>query len=211
MTRLAFLAIATAAALTAVPASAADLYRRQQVQPSYTAAPVAAYNWSGAYLGLNAGYSWGDLSNSTLSPSGFVGGLTAGANWQFGQIVVGPEFDIMYSGVDDGHGGLAGGKWQQNWLGTARGRLGVAFDRFLPYVTGGLAFGNSTLTTPTFKDDATNVGWTLGLGLEGAVTQNVSAKIEYLYYDLGEKSYGNQVVKNGFDGNLVRAGINYRF
>lgn len=193
-------------ALTAMPVMAADMIQRQ---PSpYYAAP-AAYSWNGFYLGLNAGFASGDLSNSAgLEPTGFVGGLTGGANWQWGNVVFGLETDINYSGVDDG---IAGYKWELDWLGTTRVRVGYAWDRFLPYVTGGFAYGSATYKYWGIKDDANHIGWTAGVGVEGAITQNVSAKLEYLYVDLGDKHYGELPWKNEFDASLLRAGVNYRF
>lgn len=196
--------------LSTAPVAAADLYRNPPPSPVYSTAPTAAYSWLGPYVGLNAGYGWGEIGpNSTLEPSGFIGGATIGANWQWGSLVFGPEADIMFSGLDDGSASAS--KWELDWLGTVRGRVGAAWDRFLPYVTGGLAYGKGVLTTPAFKDDVTHIGWTVGAGVEAAVTQTISAKIEYLYVDLGEKTYGPPGTRAGFDGNLLRAGVNYRF
>lgn len=206
MTRTVWAALALVAA-TAVPAAAADIYRRQAV-PTYAAVPQTAFSWTGVYVGANAGYVWGDVSNSTLEPSGFLGGVTAGANYQWGNIVFGLEGDIAFSGADDAAGTT---QFDLDWLGTARGRVGYAWDRFLPYLTGGLAFAKGTLSTPAFKDDNTHTGWTLGAGVESAITQNVSVKIEYLYVDLNAQTYGTLPFKNNFDGNVLRAGVNYRF
>ena len=74
-----------------------------------------------------------------------------------------------------------------NWLGTARGRIGYAFDRFLPYFTAGAAFGDIKGTVGAVNDfSATKVGWTGGAGVEYAFIDNWSAKLEYLYVDLGK-------------------------
>jgi outer membrane immunogenic protein len=193
--------------LATVPAMAADMAQRS----TYYSAPAAApgFNWSGFYVGLTAGLASGDLSNSIgLEPSGFVGGLTGGANWQWGNVVFGLETDISYSGVDDG---IAGYKWELDWYGTTRARFGYAWDRFMPYLTGGLAYGRGTYKIAGYNDDASHVGWTVGAGVEGAITQNWSAKVEYLYVDLGEKHYGDLPWKNEFDASVLRAGVNYRF
>jgi outer membrane immunogenic protein len=190
--------------LAAMPAMAADMAQRS----TYYSAPAPNYNWSGFYVGLTAGLASGDLSNSGLEPAGFVGGLNAGANWQWGNVVFGLETDISYSGVDDG---ISGYKWELDWYGTTRARLGYAWDRFLPYLTGGVAYGRGTYTIWGEKADANHVGWTIGAGVEGAITQNWSAKVEYLYVDLGDKHYGDLPWKNEFDANVLRAGVNYRF
>ena len=107
-----------------------------------------------------------------------------------------------------------------NWFGTVRGRVGYAFDRFLPYVTGGFAYGNvkNKVSHPTFgsfSDDNTQYGWTLGGGLEYAFTNNLTAKLEYLYVDLDKESINvpggtfNSDVETKF--SVVRAGLNYKF
>ena len=80
---------------------------------------------------------------------------------------------------------------RNNWLATFRGRIGYAFDRWLPYITGGGAYGNvkATVSVPAFGLAASSsnnqLGWTVGAGLEYAFLSNWSAKIEYLYVDLG--------------------------
>jgi outer membrane immunogenic protein len=101
-----------------------------------------------------------------------------------------------------------------------RGRLGYAFDRVLPFVTGGLAIGNIKNTYPGFTTvDETNAGWTVGGGVEFAFAPNWSAKVEYLHVDLGDVSCtagtacfiagtGNTV---NLTEEVVRGGINYRF
>jgi outer membrane immunogenic protein len=103
------------------------------------------------------------------------------------------------------------------WLGTARGRIGYAFDRFLPYFTGGAAFGEvkgSVLGFGSFSE--TKVGWTAGGGLEYAFVDNWTAKLEYLYVDLG-KTNCNAACSGGnpfdvtFGTNVVRGGVNYKF
>ena len=91
-----------------------------------------------------------------------------------------------------------------------RGRVGYAFDRILPYVTGGLAIGNVKADTPFTSSDNTRAGWTVGGGLEFALAGPWTAKVEYLYADLGKDSTlaGTNM---DFHTNVVRAGLNYRF
>jgi outer membrane immunogenic protein len=190
-------------------ASAADLSARKTM--SYKAQPYAqAYNWSGFYLGVNGGGGWGD-SNSSNTFRGLVGG-TVGYNYQVSQAVFGLEGDIDWSDLSR-NGNCTGFSCdiRNNWLSTVRGRLGLAFDRFMPYVTGGAAFGDiKTSVAGTGDSTATRTGWTVGGGLEAAIAGPWTAKVEYLHVDLGsgDSSLGSS---ESFKTNIVRAGINYRF
>jgi len=95
-----------------------------------------------------------------------------------------------------------------------RGRAGYAFDRILIYGTGGGAFGNVQAGSTGSFDTGTQIGWTVGAGVEFAFTPNLTGKVEYLYVDLGNFSCnvncaaGTSVT---FTENVVRAGINYKF
>jgi outer membrane immunogenic protein len=145
--------------------------------------------------------------------SGFAGGGQIGFNQQSGGFVYGIEADIddinakssrNFSGtstVPDGYTNKGGTRSSVDWLGTARLRAGWAFDRALIYATGGLAVGGAKsssgsqgtdgTTTDTFygsKSD-TRTGWTLGGGLEYALGDNWSGRIEGLYYNLGSDRY----------------------
>lgn len=155
----------------ATAASAADLGRGMPVK-----APVMApaYNWSGFYAGLHAGYGWADdpitireagpaalIGNGFIPASlgadanGFIGGGQIGWNVQSGAFVWGIEADISYSGMDDSisvtttvggavHATTA--SKELDWFGTLRARLGTLVnDRSLLYVTGGLAYGHASL------------------------------------------------------------------
>src|SRR5262249_28283067 len=105
---------------------------------------------------------------------------------------------------------------RSDFLATARGRVGFAADRLLPYVTGGLAVGNIRATVPDLTGiDKTNTGWTAGGGLEFALSGNWTAKAEYLYVNLGNASCATLcgMASNNVNliTNVVRGGINYRF
>ena len=207
-------------ALGVASASAADIQRRQAMptkEPVYVAAPY--YNWTGFYVGINGGGGWGrsDFSTPFASDSfntsgGLVGG-TLGYNYQMGQVVFGLEGDMDWSNIR-GSGTCGGGlscSVRNDWLGTARGRLGYAFDRFMPYVTGGAAFGNIKTSVDTLgSSNQTKAGWALGGGIEAAIAGPWTAKVEYLHVDLGR---GSSVLGSDarFDANIVRAGLNYRF
>jgi iron complex outermembrane recepter protein len=170
-------------------------------------APPTAVNWTGVYVGVNGGFTYGGSdwtdsvtggSSDYFSTMGFVFGGTVGANYQAGPWVFGVEGDGDWAD-SNGYGtftttsttGLcAGGCITNNsWLATARGRVGYAFDRFLVYGTGGAAFGN---IQAHFSNDpvttSMETGWTAGGGLEYALGSGWSAKAEYLFVDLGNGS-----------------------
>ena len=119
-----------------------------------------------------------------------IGG-TAGYNWQGmgSPWVFGIEGDIDWTSIKDSAtacGALAC-QTKNNWLGTVRGRVGYSLDRFMPYFTGGVAFGDIQANrsgSPATSD--TNAGWTVGVGIEGVIAGNWTAKLEYLYVDLGD-------------------------
>jgi outer membrane immunogenic protein len=162
--------LATAAFLAAaVNAQAADFPARAP----YLKVPVAmVYDWTGFYLGVNAGVGIGrdytrldipgvpSFERSYLNPQGALGGGQVGYNWQtnsiVGPLVLGVEADIQGTGLSDNHSCLLGCLPAQNaqfnqkldWFGTVRGRIGRATGPVLSYVTGGWAYGSvkTTLT-----------------------------------------------------------------
>ncbi len=205
-------------------AQAADIPRPV---PYKAVSPVVAYyNWTGFYVGLNGGYGWGSsdwslVPAATNKPKGWLAGGTLGYNYQTGSIVWGLEGDFDWSDVK----GTAACDvasvctTKNDWLATFRGRVGYAFDRWLPYITGGGAYGkvNATIEVPAFgllaSSSHNQLGWTIGAGLEYAFMGNWSAKIEYLYVDLGSFDTGPAPIVNNvsFKENIVRAGLNYKF
>jgi len=202
--------------------------------------PSPVIDWTGIYLGFNAGYSFGGSawtdsvtgsSTGSFGTSGFVFGGTLGANYQVGSLVFGVEGDSDWADAS-GFGTFtatnlcAGGCLTTNsWLGTVRGRAGYAFDRFFAYGTAGAAFGD---VRANFSNGAvsseTRAGWTAGAGVEVALGGNWSAKAEYLYVDLANGSCTTDCAianANGpplipdvavkFQESVVRGGVNYRF
>ena len=192
-------------------------------------------NRAGAYLGLNGGYGLGSsqwtlglLGTDVFNTSGFLFGGTAGFNFPISAVLVGLEGDIDWSGLSgnatncavNASGAAAACQTKSNLLGTARARVGYAFDRTLIYVTGGTAFApvQTGLSPPSTFDAATKFGWTAGAGVEFAFFGNWSAKAEYLFVDLATASCstaancgsatGSSVA---FTENVVRGGFNYRF
>ena len=204
-------------ALGIATASAADISRRE-VMPAKAPVYVPVYNWTGAYVGINGGYGWGTSNVGAALPGsydlsgGLVGG-TLGYNWQAASLVYGLEGDIDWSNIRGS--GTCGGiscSTRNNWLGTARVRLGYAADRFMPYVTGGAAFGDISTSAAGFADArSTKTGWTLGGGVEAAIAGPWTAKLEYLYVDLGHGGGSIPGSDATFHSNIVRAGLNYRF
>ena len=225
MKRLVLASIGALAVVTTMgAANAADIQRRQAM-PTKAPAYVQMYNWTGAYVGINGGGGWGRSDTSAPFASGgfrttggVVGG-TVGYNWQAGPTVFGVEGDIDWSNIRGSATCGAGFSCEtkNSWLATARGRVGYAFDRFLPYVTGGLAVGDIRAATPGFVGASnTSAGWTAGAGIEFALPGNWSAKAEYLYVDLGKFNCGTSCIALPTDNvsmhdNVVRAGVNYRF
>ncbi|MBY6240238.1 outer membrane protein [Methylosinus sp. Sm6] len=191
----------------------------------------------------------GVSGSGVASPSsdGFIGGGQIGYNYQFGQtFVVGVEADIQGIGSSGNTAtrtnfltpvtSTISASKQLDYLGTVRGRLGyLVTPTLLVYGTGGLAYGQTNLSATvsqsapggavgsssvSFSD--TRVGWTAGGGVEWLFLPQWSAKVEYLYYDLGRTSasspltfQGGQVgfttVSSQFKGHVVRAGVNYHF
>ena len=198
--------VAAAATVTATAAVAADLPRSNYYAP----APVAplVHNWTGIYAGLNAGYQFGETVNTPTEPSGIEGGVQLGYNWQSGQFVYGVETDLQISGAEDT---FAPWKFENPWFGTLRGRAGYAFNKFLVYATGGLAYGGVRATVAGLDESQTHIGWALGLGAEVSLNKAWSAKAEYLYMDLSNRAYTVTGANNGLESNLLRFGVNYHF
>jgi len=188
-------------------ASAADLPYGSRA-PYTINQPLNAYSWAGPYLGGNFGYDWGSVDNNRTKPSGFSGGIQAGYNWQVGPWVFGVEGDIVASGAEDT---FAPWKFSNPWFGTVRGRIGYALNNILFYGTGGLAFGELRGQTFGLSESHTNAGWTAGVGAEFGLTQNWSAKIEYLYVNLADSYFTITGMSHGHQFGLVRAGVNYHF
>lgn len=178
---------------------------------AFAAEPAAVNWWSGAYVGLNAGYAGSNLSvldtnggvtpgPFTYSTKGFTGGGYAGYNWQVSNLLFGIEGDLGYLGAT-GKGYIPSSNpnahqdltLDSGLYGDATGRVGYAFNRFMVYGKGGYAyFGGSakqTTTNPGYVTTGTGSwnGYTYGGGLEYALSPGVSVKLEYLRYDFGSR------------------------
>ena len=208
MSRLVWGALALIATGWSTSARTADLYgSRPPLTVNQT--QFGPDSWAGPYLGGNLGYAWGSVANNPTKPSGFVGGVQAGYNWQNGgPWVFGLEGDIQATGAEET---FAPWKFSNPWFGTIRGRAGYAFNNILFFGTGGLAFGELRATTFGLTESHTNAGWTLGAGAEVGLAPNWSAKIEYLYVDLANSNFVITGASNGYRFGLIRAGVNYHF
>ena len=195
-----------------------------------TRPPSDQYNWSGFYLGLNAGGAFGATTSTvaggggsaSVNERGFIGGAQFGANYQTGPMVWGFEADYDASTQNQSlpAGVFSGSTSAMPWLATLRGRVGVAFDRTLLYGTAGGAAGElkSRFAIPagTTSTTVTYGTWTAGGGVEYGLTDHLSARVEYLY--LGKDNIATGVIgspaatiTSQLTDNLVRAGLNYRF
>ena len=226
-------------------AVAADLPRRYP-PPALMPAPVS--NWTGFYFGANIGggvtTTTSDFSvagvpfaSARNSLSGVLGGGQAGYNWQSGSGLIGVEADYQFSGMNGSIDSpcllpvcflptTASFSQKMPWFGTVRGRLGFTSNDWLIYATGGYAYArintDATATGPGFAAEITQSefrsGWTIGGGIEAALTRNWSVKLEYLYLDFGSKNVqwnlpGLPTIDDNAKvvSNVVRAGLNFRF
>jgi outer membrane immunogenic protein len=168
-----------------------------------------------------------DLTTTgNFNTSGWVAGATAGYNFQIRQWLIGAETDLDWSNIRgtfnaNPASGPLSASTQLNWLDTARIRVGWIWSRALFYGTAGAAFGGVTASASSLgnadptddfnrADTQVRFGWTAGGGVEYAFTDNLSAKVEYLFVNLGTQTQiDNDSVK--FSTNMVRGGVNVRF
>jgi outer membrane immunogenic protein len=217
----------------ATPVVAADL----APAPVEPIAPAATpFNWGGFYVGAAIGYQFNDVEGTYFNrvftaPSidadadGIIGGAYAGYNFQFGQFVLGVEADIeAASGSGDGEDPILNAFFDvsENWQGSVRARVGYAIDRFLPYLTAGVAYSDwdvegGTVIAPTTTIDYSEhfTGWTVGGGAEYAFTDNLIGRIEYRYTDFGDAGSAIPIppgaAKLDLDSSTARLGVAYKF
>ena len=216
------LAAVALSALTSAAALAADLPARQM----YTKAPaMAGYNWTGAYIGLNIGGAFGDFSSPVTgsnSMSGVTGGAQIGYNWQAPGTpwVWGVEADFNGSSQSRSDNVVGANiSEKEPFFGTVRGKLGYAWNRAMVYGTGGFAYQNLKVDAITpagaviGSSNQTKGGYAVGGGVEWALWDRWTAKVEYLY--LNTDSIGLVVPGGNVSGrltnNVIRTGLNYHF
>jgi outer membrane immunogenic protein len=200
----------------------------------YVPAVLPVYNWVGLYVGINGGWGWGNAkftANAVGSgcfntvpqpvPCSIMAAWSAvrsqeqpalaalGVNFQAGAFVFGIEGDWDYSAINTGTTASIctfSGQCQtgNNWLATVRGRAGYAADRVLLYLTGGGAFANVQTNFNGVTTSHTQSGWTAGGGIEWAFADNWTAKVEYLFVNLGNGSVNcatnTCLIASGTDG-----------
>jgi outer membrane immunogenic protein len=223
-----------AALAAAMPVSAADLPAK-----IYTKAPpvTTAVNWTGCYVGVNAGYGWGhDVFSSGGTDEGdpnFRGGMGGGqvgcdyqfaASWVVGAEAIYDFASLRGNAVDPAVPTVTTSS-KYSGIGSLTGRAGYTFDRSLIYLKGGFAWSRSdrTLVGIGFSQDTgttSKSGWVIGGGWEYMFAPNWSAKIEYNHYYFGSFSEsvtqlpGGAVFLQG-DSNknvdVVLVGLNFRF
>jgi outer membrane immunogenic protein len=205
--------------VAATPTIAADMPVKAPVTKAAAVAPV--FNWTGWYAGLHAGYGWGHVVISDLEENnkhnGWLAGGQAGYNVQYGNWVWGAEVDGAWTNIenDAGPGPGPDGYVRLRDLFTARLRGGPAIGNTFYYLTGGFASGKVKFNDFDAGEGALSKrhnGYTVGIGAEHAFAPNWSAKLEYLYVDLGEKTYDLGTPDPiDFKTHIVRIGVNYRF
>jgi outer membrane immunogenic protein len=194
---------------------------------------ASTYDWSGHYAGVTAGYGWGNatqydltiFNSDEIDMDGFIAGGTLGYNHQMDSFLIGLESDISFSGMNGdtatsatwGCGAVANGcQAEVDWFSTTRVRLGMPMDAFLPYITGGLALGgvqSEIVGDPNFQLDEIEFGWTVGGGLEAAVSENMTVKAEVLYVDFGRSRADASPASFAVDTDFIaaRVGLNFQF
>jgi outer membrane immunogenic protein len=196
-----------------IAAHAADIYGNgASVKDTPTYMPVIT--WSGLYMGVHAGSTFGgDLKVTGTDKDfdvdqSFVGGAQIGYDWQTnGPWMIGVEAD--YSFIDDKVSDEAGGKGSfSDYIASVRGRLGYALDRTLLYATGGIAFlGLDDDVSGQVKDD-TAVGYAVGAGVDHKLNDKLSLGLETLYYNFDD-NLKDQPGEAERDFWTVRARLNY--
>ncbi len=215
---------AVAMSAFAAQAFAADLPYPADAAPAVSDLPLQAptFDWNGAYIGASLGWGLGTFTTRSAvtgkfddNADGILGGGFAGYNFMITpNIVTGVEADLQFSDLNASStvGGVAfsaGSDWNSN----IRGRIGYAFDRFLIYGTGGLAIADLNVSANGVSDSTTALGWTLGAGLESAITDNVLVRLDYTYQDFAREDFnlGGTNYSTDLDNNIIRAGIAYKF
>jgi high affinity Mn2+ porin len=218
---------ALGAAAFGAPAAAADMAVKSP-------AMNAVYTWTGFYVGGHFGYGDGSLGPGTnpfpaqgvffpRSITGANGGFQVGYNHQFtNRFVLGVEADVTFpDALDLVRRPPTAYDTSLDYVGTVRGRIGYAFGAWMPYLTGGFAWGHSQVR---INDDGGNAisepgqyqtGWTVGAGAEFALSGNWTAKVEYDYIDLSRRTLG--LADFGMPGvtidprlHLLKFGLNYQ-
>lgn len=190
-------------------------------------APATAGNWQGFYVGGNIAGLLGkstaleysgphDYGEYSINELAAAGGLQAGYNWQNGHTVFGIEADINLSNFDNRHtldGGSTTNQAEWDWFSTVRARAGIAAGNTLAYVTAGVAIVDADYEFhDTVYSDPRQVGLAIGAGVEVALDNRWSARLEYLYVGLPEElipDFGGDTGSFVSSAHMARASVNY--
>ena len=193
--------------------------------------PYSPYKWTGFYFGFQGSYQMGNSewesrrSGERINhdTSGGMGGLFIGYNYQTPvKIVVGVETEANFGRVD-GSSSCPNPTYSCHtnvyWVGSTRGRLGYALDRFLPYVAIGWAYGGADTYVKdlfTNRESGSNngyFGFTPGIGFEVALTKNLLIRAEYSYYYFfkSEKSIYGADTDVQIDNSAFKVGLSFKF
>lgn len=201
---------------TATVTMAADLVEPVPAAPEAIVEETQVYAWDGAYLGIFGGANWlrsslddgGALDRNGTQTGGMVGGF-AGWNTQLdNNIVFGIEGDLKYDWNGKKYSGVDVGT---DWGGSARARVGYAFDNALIYAAGGWTGANAYVDPPgggNSKEKMVN-GWTIGTGLDYKFTDNMFARAEYRFNDFGSQNFGG--TKVDFQQHEALIGVGFKF
>lgn len=181
---------------------------------------AAAYNWSGVYVGGAIGWAsinYDELVNEAMdrSDGGFAGALYAGYNFQINNVVLGIEGDLNFRTAEPEDNNT--NPFSQNLGGSLRGRLGYAVDRFMPYLTAGVAAANFEVDHDGDGDDIakkTMTGYSIGAGVEWAMTDNLVVRGQYLFSDFGKDQFdfeGGHFHEYDVKVHDVLLGVAYKF
>ncbi|WP_068086280.1 outer membrane protein [Polycladidibacter stylochi] len=204
--------------LLSTSAFAADLPQEQAPVAYDQAVTYDTYDWTGAYVGGNVGWGFAGVDGKGTSVgalddnnNGASVGVHGGYNFMVTpNIVVGAEADIQYNDINNKVGDS---RFSSSWNSSVRGRAGYAVDRTLFYGTAGVAIAEFEAKDAGVKDSKTATGYTLGAGVEHALTDQLVTRVEYSYQDFGTQKFdlGSGPEKADLKENLVRAGLSYRF
>ena len=233
MKRITTLLLATVAGAGLMStAYAADLIVEE---PGIVEPVVVGGNWDGAFIGGFVGGGWGTADHTPIAPvdgndvnlSGFFIGVDAGFNFTVGSgLVLGVVGDIAWADI----GGTTEdvtvpfpGAYDEishniDWQGSLRGRVGFDGGAFMPYLTAGLAFAHADRETvdgaTTTEFDNTHVGWTIGAGVEVAISEDLSLDLLYRYSDYGNEVYNPSPATTpevSLTAHTVQAGLHWSF
>jgi outer membrane immunogenic protein len=179
--------------------------------------------WSGAYVGLHVGGNSGKIDSADIDTaplntvSGAIGGVHAGYSLQSGSVVFGIEADADASAANNEVLTPGGTKLElaNTFLGSVRGRIGIASGAALFYGTGGLAYATNKIVMSRgglrLSIDDSQTGYVLGLGIDYAFSDRLSGRVEGLHYsfdDVFKELAGSGV---NFEANVIRSGLSYKF